>query len=299
MYKLFITSIFVLGILTNLFCQSFLGKQHSLQLGEDDMMALYSGAQDLDKMADFFFALDYKDVENKVKANGLNPETEDMTIYVDGKKFRVDMEAMGQRMSYIVNLETKQVYSVMHDQKEYIAMNLDEMKAMQAQVKQNVAKQMEGMQGMMENLPPEARAMMEKMTGQKNSAPPVVTATGKTKTINGFNCTEYQVSKENEREHLWITTKYSGLRDVFYEMTTAMPGAEEENAMWEQIKEGWPAQSSELRGKEDYMEGSFSIHELYSLKEASHKAGTFDPPAGYKKKTMQEMMGSMPGAQEQ
>ena len=135
--------------------------------------------------------------------------------------------------------------------------------------------------------------MMEKMSGQKKSAPPKVTATGKSKTINGFPCAEYLVSKENSREHLWITTKYSGLRDAFYEMATSMPGAEEENAMWDQVKDGWPAQTAELRGREDYMEASFSIDEVYSLKEATHKAGTFDPPADYIKKTMQEMMGGM------
>lgn len=295
MTKLIITFSLIAGLLTNLVAQSFIGKQHSLQIGSDGMMALYSGDEDLDKMANFFFALDYNDIVKKAKANGVNTETDEGTLYVDGKLFRMDTETMGQKMSFIINLETREMYSIMHDQKEYFAMNLDDMKAMQAKVKESVSAQMENMKGMMENMPPEARAMMEKMSGQKKTVPPKVTATGKSKTINGFPCTEYLVSKENSREQLWITTKNSGLRDAFYEMATSMPGAEEENAMWDQIKDGWPVRSSEVTGREDYMDGSFSIHEVYSLKEATHKPGTFDPPANYKKKTMQEMMGGMQG----
>lgn len=274
--------------------QSYLGKQHTLQLEPDDVQEIYGGSVDIDKMADFFFALDYNDVLEKARAKGISPEIVEGTIYVDGKLFRMDMTSMGQKMSAILNLETREIYSIMHDQKQYFVMNLDEMKAMQAQIKNNMAAQMENMQGMMDNLPPEAKAMMEKMTGKKSSVPPKVSRTGKTRTINGFACEEVLVSKEFSREQHWITTDYSDLREAFYELTNAMPMADEETkAQWEIIKEGWPVQTSTVSGKEGYMDGGFFIQEISSLKKATHKAGTFDPPSGYTKKTMQDMMGGM------
>jgi len=294
MSKFFIVSFLATFLVTNICAQSYFGKQHSLQLSEPDMMDLSGGQEDLDKLAGFFFELNYEQVLKKAKANGLSPETDEGTIYVDGKRFRMDIVSMGQKMSSIINMETRDMFLIMHDEKQYFAMNIDEMKAMQAKIKKDMAVQMESMKGMMDNMPPEAKAMMEKMSGQKKSAPPKVTATGKTKTVNGFSCKEYLVVKENEREHLWVTTEYSDLRNAFYELATAMPEADEqEKAQWDLIKEGWPAQSSAVKGKQDYMEASFSIHEVYSLKKATHKAGTFDPPSGYKKKTMEEMMGGM------
>jgi len=287
MNKFFMISILILSLLTNIFSQSYLGKQRSLQLEEEQMTAL-GGTTDPDKAGDFFFALDYADILKKAKAKGITPEQEEGTIYVDGKKFRMDMEQMGEKMSAIINLETREIISIMHDRKQYFVMKIDELKEMQAKMAQTMAAQMENMKGMMDNLPPEAKAMMEKMSGQKKSAPPKVTSTGKTKTVNGFACKEYLVSSENEREHLWITTDYSNLRDAFYEMATAMPvPGEDSQAEWDQIKEGWPVQNASVRGNEGYMGASFSIHEVISLEKASHKAGTFDPPAGYSKKTMQ------------
>lgn len=296
MNKLFGTLLLIVALSSTLFAQSYQAQQHTLQLDESAMTALYNGSQDLDKMADFFFTMDYADLEKKVKAAGLDADMEEGTMYMDGKHLRMDMETMGQKMSYIINLDTKQVYSIMHAKKEYYVMNLDELKAMQSNMQKNMAAQMENMKGMMENLPPEAKAMMEKMTKQKKSAPPKVTATGKTKTINGFSCSQYLITKENSREQLWVTTKYGSLRDAFQNLTEAMPDVDEDSkVVWKEVKEGWPVQNSELRGKENYMEGSFSINEIYSLKETTFKAGTFDPPAGYTKRTMQEMMGGMQG----
>ena len=278
----------------NLIGQSYLGKQNSLQLEIEDAVELCGGSEDINKMADFFFALDYNDVLQKAKAKGMNPEIVEGTIYIDGKLFRMDMESMGQKMSAILNLETREIYSIMHEQKQYFVMNLDEMKAMQAQIKNNMAAQMENMKGMMDNLPPEAKAMMEKMAGKKSTVPPKVTQTGKTRTLNGFSCEEILVSKEFSRDQLWITSDYSDLREAFYEMTNAMPMENEETkAQWEIIKEGWPVQTTTVSGKEGIMAGSVFINEMSSLKKATHKAGTFDPPSGYTKKTMQDMMGGM------
>ena len=95
-------------------------------------------------------------------------------------------------------------------------------------------------------------------------------------------------------QQLWITNEYADLRDFFYEMTTAMPMIDEDTKeQWELIKEGWPVQTSSLQGQQTYMDGNFSINVISSLNKTTHKPGTFDPPPGYTKKTMQDMMGGM------
>jgi hypothetical protein len=150
---------------------------------------------------------------------------------------------------------------------------------------------------MMENMHPEAREMMEKMAGGKKNNPPKVTSTGKSKTINGFLCQLYLVAQDNSREQLWITTQFPSLREGFYKLASAMPDANEDvTALWDQIKEGVPIATYSIEDKQGYMSGSYLLNEVYSIEKTSLKKGIFDPPAGYKKTTMQDMMiQGMPG----
>ena len=205
---------------------------------------------------------------------------------------RMDANMMGEKASFIVNLETRIAYNILYSQQTYIEMNLDELKVMKEQMQQNMATQMQSMQGMMENLPPEAKAAMEEMYGNKKKADPIIEETGETRTINGFPCKEYRVLNNNEQEQAWVTSKYPKIKAAFYEIFNAMPTDEEESKKLEQA-DGWPVQTSHIKAKQGYVEASFSINEIYSIKEVKHKPGTFDPPQGFKKRTMQEMM--MPG----
>ena len=171
-------------------------------------------------------------------------------------------------------------------------MDLDELRAMKEKMEQNMAAQMESMKGMMQNLPPEARAAMEQMSSEKEKAPSEVKATGKSKTINGFPCKEYRAISNDEQEQAWVTSNNPAVKAAFYEIANAMPMDDETDKKWE-IADGWPVQNSHIRARQGYVEGSFSISETYSLEEVTHKAGTFDPPAGFKKRTMQDMMQGM------
>jgi hypothetical protein len=271
--------------------QSYKGKQRGIQLDSDAMMQLFDQEPDLQKMAGFFFKMDYDQVEKLVKSKGLEADMEETTIYFDTKKMRADMTQDGEKFSYMMNFETNMMYTVMWDKKEYMEMDIDQMRQIQKQAMSQMDQQMEKMKGMMDQMPPEARAAMEKMYGKKDKNPPQVKPTGKTAKINGFNCKEYHIIWEDKISQYWITTDYNELRKTFEEFATSVPEMEDnDKAVWEQIGEGWPARDAEVSLDPMGMGASYSINEFYALEKTTHDAGTFTPPSGFKKKSMQEMM---------
>ena len=274
---------------TNLFSQSYLGKNRSLQLSESDMKALNNGQANLQSLAGFFFSKSFSDIQKLMKSKNLYPDVEEGNFYIDGKRVRMDMNMMGQKASFIINLETKKAYNIMYSQKMYIEMNIDDLKAMKEKMKEQMSTQIESMKGMMENLPPDAKAAMQEMYGDKEKSTEKVTATGKSKTIHGFSCKEYLIVSNEEQEQVWVTSKYPAVKSAFYEIANIMPGNDDESKKWKQT-DGWPVQRSHIKAKKGYVEGSFQINETYSMQEATHAPGTFDPPKGFKKRSMQEMM---------
>lgn len=291
MRGLMLISIILIFAVSSLLAQGYKGKQHGISLDTDAMMQLFNDEPDLQKMADYFFKMDYDEIVKLVKSKGLDADIDETTMHISDKKMRADMMQDGKKLSYIMNFETNMVYTIMWDKKEYMEMNLDQMRQMQQQAMSQMSEQMEKMKGMMDQLPPEAKAAMEKMYGKKEQKPPVVKPTGKTSTINGFNCKEYIVSWEDRIAQYWITTKYSDLRNIFEEFATSMPDMEDDDtAVWESIVEGWPVRDSDVSFDPMGMGGSYNINEIYELQKADHDADTFNPPAGFKKKTMQDMM---------
>jgi hypothetical protein len=291
MHKYKIIIFLLCAVISNLFAQNYVVKQKALSIDEEQMIKL-AGNEDPQKISAFFFDSGLDDLLKKINSGTAKGEAIESVFMLENKRMRMDMESHGEKMSYIINLETKQVIAVIHKQKQYMEMNLDEIKAMQEQLKQSMA-QMQNMQGMMENLPPEAKAMMEKMAGKKDQNPPQVTATGKSSTINGFPCKQFLIESDESRDRLWITTKYPDLRDSFFEMSKAFPSeGEKMSVVYEKINEGWPVLSHSMMTKRSFG-GSYNISEIYSIEKASHKKGTFDPPAGYKKTDMPNMQ--MPG----
>ena len=292
MKRSLLTALLILTATSFVFSQSYLAKNRTLQFSESDMIDLSNGQTDPQKLAPFFFNKSLPDLQKLAQSKNLNPEVEEGTFYIEDKRLRMDANMMGEKGSFIVNLETRIAYNILYSQKTYIEMNLDELKEMKEQMTQNIASQMQNMQGMMENMPPEAKAAMQEMYGSKEKTAPDIKATGKTKTINGFPCKEYLISGNTEQEQAWVTSKYPKVKAAFFEIFNAMPADEEESNKWEQA-DGWPVQTSSIKAKQGYVEGSFLISEIYSIEEVTHKPGTFDPPQGFKKRTMQDMM--MPG----
>lgn len=272
------------------FSQSYLGKQKSFDLGTDEMMRIYTGEPDLQKMAAYFFGLGFEKVLKEAKAKGIKTALEEGTIYIDGKKVRFDLTEDGMKQSHIMNFESRKMYSVMWDKKEYIEMDLDEIQAMQKNVQKTMTSQMEQMKDVMDKLPPEAKAKMAEYYGASKSSPAQVEATGKKETINGFKCSEYIVTKDNKSEQIWATSDYADVREAFKEFEESMPDMKGgDNSVWEKIN-GWPVRQTEVEANKMTMQGGYKFSEVHSLEKTTHKADTFIPPKNFKRKSMSDMM---------
>ncbi len=211
-----------LFVTSSLFAQSYVGKQHSFSLGAQEMMQVYSGDGDLQKVSGYYFKMSFPEALKTIKAKGVNPVVEDGKIYVDGKKFRFDSQEEGEKTTMIMNLETNKMYHVRWAKKEYMEIDIEEMKKMRQKMQSTISERMKGMGAMLENLPPEARKKLEamqmgQMPGSEKSGIKV-TPTGKTKTIHGFKTKEYIVSGKNKIEQIWASTEYPELMKLFEEI---------------------------------------------------------------------------------
>jgi hypothetical protein len=110
-------------------------------------------------------------VEQKLKSDlmpglgegstGQRPDSA-MTMTIKGEKARIDLP--GSQMSSIIDLKSGKMYTLDHKQKQVIVMSLDDLKK---------AADLSG---------------QEKAQGK-----PTVTKTGKTETIKGYKCAEYEI----------------------------------------------------------------------------------------------------------
>ncbi len=288
LYIIFVL-IFVVSFLN---AQSYEGQQHSFSLETEEMMSVFSGEGDLDKASGYYFKMTYPEALKAIKAKGVNPSIEEGKIYVDGKKFRFDTKEEGKKISMIMDLKTKKMYYVSWAKKEYMEIDMEKMKKMRDEMQSKMASQLQGMGAYLDKLPPETRKQIEAMQKGKmpKEAEAQVTATGKSKTINGFKCKEYIIRKENQIEQIWASTQYIELMNLFKETETTFGGDESaESDVWNKI-DGWPAHKTQVNMNMMRGQGSVEYDEVYSIKKATHKAGTFDPPAGFKRTTMEEKM---------
>ncbi|KAA3609737.1 MAG: hypothetical protein D8M58_09175 [Calditrichaeota bacterium] len=273
--------------------QSYLGKQHSFTLETEEMMKIFSGDGNLEKASSYYFGLTFPQAIKAAKAKGVNPTVEEGKIYVDGKKFRFDTQDEDGKLSVIMNLETKIMYSIFWAKKEYMEVDIEKMKKMRDQMQKQMATKMQGMGAYLDKLPPETRKKIEamqsgNMPGAEEKAD--VNATGKTKTINTFSCAEYIVSKKNKMEQIWASTQYAELQRMFKEMELSMGDMQNSKSpVWEKIK-GWPVHQVDVEINMMRGQGSVNYDEVYSIEKTTHKPGTFTPPAGFKRTKMEDKM---------
>ena len=296
--QLFIVFI-ILFLVSVLNAQSYLGKQHSFLLSTQEMMAVFSGEGNLEKASAYYFKMTYPEALIAVKAKGVNPSIDEGKIYVDGKKFRMDSQRDGERTTMIMDMEIKKMYSIDWKKKEYMEIDIEKMKKMREQMQSKMANQLKGMGAYLDKLPPETRKKLEAMQmGQmpnSGGSDEQVSPTGKTKTIYGFKCKEYIVRKGNKIEQIWASTQYPELMNMFKEMKSSMGDKKSaKSAVLDKI-DGWPVHKTEVEMDMMRGQGSVEYDEVYSIEKATHKPGTFSPPAGFKKTTMEDKMKGLKG----
>ena len=281
-------------VVSSLSAQSYVGKQRSFALGTQEMMQVFNGQGDLEKASAYYFKMTFPEALKAIKAKGINPSVEEGKIYVESKKFRFDTQDEGEKITMIMDLETNKMYTVNWVKKEYMEIDIEKMNKMREQMQSKMAEQMQGMGTYLDKLPPETRKKIEAM--QKGQMPGMdsgeakVSATGKSKTINGFKCKEYIVRKDNQTEQIWASTQYPELMKMFKEMESSMGEKESlKSTIWEKIA-GWPVQQTEVEMNMMRGQGRVNYDEVYSIEKVTHAPGTFSPPAGFKKTTMEEKM---------
>jgi hypothetical protein len=220
------------------------------------------------------------------------------TIYLDGDRIRVEGAQKTQRdTSVIVDGAAKKMIMINATEKSYMEMTEADIKKMKAQVDAMRAQAMERMK----NLPPEQRKQMEKMMGGMGAMPGAdakpakldFQAMGQKKTVNGFACDMYKVSrdgvpKEEDCISPWSAkvlqkSDFEGFRKFAEEMAKQMGSTGAQNDMMEQFEKfpGLPITRHPLDGGDD--------EEIKSVKRGSIPAAQFAVPAGYTKKEVPQM----------
>jgi hypothetical protein len=204
--------------------------------------------------------------------------------------------------------------------KSYFVLDEKAMKSMADRMKQAQSQTdaaMEQMKAQLDQVPEDQRAMIGKMmedrlkamsppAEESETTPAEVRATGEKKTQNGYPTTKYDVyqGKRKIRE-LWVTDwsrieggqdvaeLFAELSDFMNEMVEAMPkfggmpAAHQANdAVFENLRKvkGFPVVTQVLDAK-----GVASESSMRSTKTQKLDPSTFQPPKGYRQRTMEEM----------
>jgi hypothetical protein len=230
------------------------------------------------------------------------------TLYIEGNRMRIDgIDKTGKGSSMIVDGANKKMIVVEEKEKAYVEMTEEDMKRMRAQVDAMRTQ----MQERMKNMPPEQRKKMEAMMANmggpdgKPRKPPVLKfeKAGGKKTINGFSCDMYKVSKDGQLSEEDCIAPWSAavvqksdlaaLKKFGEDMMKNFGmGAGNEMAL-DQLEKypGIPISRVSLeaggaRGEEE---------QIKSIKRGGIEASHFAVPAGYKKKDLPpSMMGGGP-----
>ncbi len=180
-------------------------------------------------------------------------------IYIKGNLMRTDVTA-GEGPAYaIVDLESGTMQMFNPEEKSYIEMTKEDMERMRA------------MGGAM----PMTSAKLE------------VTATGITRTINGMTCTAYDVATGEGTTRVWVSKDNPDIVESyrrFSERMQMMSMDEDVDEEYLVSKHGFPVLTQRLTYS------MYEINEVMSVEQQSVSNDLFEPPAGWRKMTMADMM---------
>jgi len=284
--------LFISLLISVAMAQDFHATQNTLDL-DGAVLQDITGSTDIESVSQKLFNKSIDQALQMVKTVDPSVKIQAGDIYLSDKKMRIETTIKGKKTTIIFRLDKNKVYSIDNDKKQYIELDLKKLRQMQNQAKNMMQNAMSQMGDMLKNLTPEQRAQMESMMGGAKKAPAVrVYATGKSKNIHGFATKEYRVEGAKRFQQLWISRSNPQMRRIFEQMQQAFPDdATEEKQIWSKIKVGWPVRQTMISGGGSFGGNmSLNITEITSIKKTHLAAKLFNPPAGYKKTTMQNMI---------
>ena len=234
------------------------------------------------------------------------PNVETIETYVEGKLLKVEIASggRGSKGDMIYRGDRREIVVVDHEDKSYMVMDEEAMQAIAGQF----GSAMDEMKKALDKVPKDQREMVEKMMkermpqAQAKRTPSTLRKTGDRATKNGYPCVKYEVLRDGHKTtELWVTDwdnidggdeareAFGGMADFFKEMMEAMgeggfgPQVGDEN-VFEHMKElgGFPVVTQEF-GDDGSLEGE---SELRSARRRTLDPADFEPPAGYKRRSM-------------
>ncbi len=197
------------------------------------------------------------------------------TVYIEEDKIKVFDET--ENVSTIIDFESKALYVVDHDDETYQEIPLEELKSAAEDAMSQVNPQM---QEAMKDMPPEQQEMMKKMMGDL-FAPMSVSKTGDTKSILGYECTKYEVTRQGKKTmEIWATEDIELEHNYSDFMQLQMPGGQKMFEDFSKIK-GMPLESRMSMGMAGMKTESHTS--VTSVDKRDISAAEFEIPSGYRK----------------
>jgi len=228
-------------------------------------------------------------------------------IFISNNKIKFVEEQNGQAVA-IFDLNTGEMIQIDNEGKRYIVTTPEEyfkfIQEMTDKMKTDLEKQLS-------KLPPDQRAKAEEMMkaqGMKlpgeGTKPKKVSLkkTDESRDIAGYKSKKYEIYEDGKlSEEMWISrdisfdeeldmkkmaSYMSEIKKISEKAGLGYSGLDEQERVFKEIYEtGFPTRSV------DYLsDGSVYIEEIVKVNKADLSDGEFQPPAGYKKITLQEMI---------
>ena len=228
------------------------------------------------------------------------------------------MDGANVTSAVVMDLDAQTITQIDYKQRAYTTATATEYAALMRQGFEKMGEamgQMKELEEQLKNLPPEQRRQIEAMmkqaqgaqrpTAQPQSKPEDCTpekvdvkGTGKSIKVAGYDASGYQVFTNGKLDsEVWIAPAITAAREIdpqklermIKEMMKALPhcpprgqmfGAD---PMWKLMKDGYPVRSVDKDGG--------NVTEVVKAESRSLGATEFQAPAGFARKTLQEMMG--------
>jgi hypothetical protein len=234
------------------------------------------------------------------------------TVTLEGNRVTqaVVMDLDAQTITHIDYAERAYTTATAREYAEMMRQGLQAMGEMGGQMQA----QLKEMEEQLKQLPPEQRRQIEALMksaqqGAQKPAPKLrpedcvsdkveIKRTGTSVTVAGYDATGYQIFSNGKLDsEVWIAPAITAVREIdpaklermVSEMVKALPQCPPRGQMfgadpvWKLMKDGYPVRSVEKdRG---------TVVEVVKAESRSLGAGEFQPPAGFARKSLKEMMG--------
>ncbi len=235
------------------------------------------------------------------------PKSESIEAAVEGRSLKMGIASggRGKQGEMIFRGDRREMVVVDHEDKSYTV--IDE--AAMQQIAGQVSGAMSQMQEALKNVPEDKRKMVEDMMKQRmpqQAAPQrpksELKKTGERAEKNGYPCVKYEVLRDGRKiRELWVTDwdnveggsdvvgVFEDMADFFKELMDSIPdfgqGGNMGDPAFEHMKElgGFPVITDEFDEDDGSLEGSSGLR---SARRRTLDPAEFEPPSGYKRRTM-------------